>query len=264
MNNITNVEPDARAPFEFLVNSMLAIEKRRVATQVRLSHLEAQGKKDPESMELLKRLTDLEAYMDGRIAGLIEQHPVWPWASQVKGVGRENLAKIVGLVDINKADTVSSLWQFAGYGLNNGKAPKREAGQKLAYNATLRSMCWRLAGSLMKVGGSFYDYYLKEKEKYAARFRKEGRKIVASAKLPSKNGKRYEPEGMISEGHVHNMALRKMIKLFLACLWVSWREGLGLPTRPPYPIEKLGHDAKHLIRPEDMVDRERKELAVSV
>lgn len=268
MKKQNNGEPIIASPFEFLVNSTLHIEKLRVATQVRLKHLGFHGKIDPESTELLNRLIALETYGDGRIAERIKQHLAWAWARRVKGVGMENLAKIVGLVDINKADTVSSLHKFAGYSVEDGKAPKREAGKKLSYNSTLRSMCWRMAGSLMKAGGSFYSYYLKEREKYEIRFRNEGREIVKAEKLPTKNGKRYESKDVISEGHVHNMALRKMIKLFLACLWLSWREAAGLPTTSPYPIGVLGHSEDHLIRPEDMVDREskapKKELAVGV
>ncbi len=77
---------------------------------------------------------------------------------------------------------------------------------------------------------------------------------MPATKLPKdKNGKRYEPEGIISAGHVHNQALRKMIKLFLACLWLKWREAEGLPVTKPYAIDKLGHNS--YIDPWEMVDR---------
>jgi len=58
---------------------------------------------------------------------------------------------------------------------------------------------------------------------------------------------------MISEGHIHNMALRKMIKLFLVCLWVVWREEEGLSVTKPYAIDRLGHNS--YIGPWEMVDR---------
>ena len=58
---------------------------------------------------------------------------------------------------------------------------------------------------------------------------------------------------MIAEGHVHNQAMRKMVKLFLACLWLTWREAEGLPVAKPYAIDQLGHDS--YIAPWDMVDR---------
>jgi hypothetical protein len=162
----------------------------------------------------------------------------------VKGVGKENIAKVVALIDIARDDTPSSLWKFAGFSVEDGTAPKRhKGGGKLEYNSQLRSMCWRLGSSLLRAGGKFYGYYLKEKDKYYQRYENREVKIVPATSLPKKDGKRYEPEGMISEGHVHNMALRKMIKLFLACLWVVWREAEGLPVTKPYAIEKLGHNS---------------------
>ncbi len=244
-------------PFNFLVKSVLAIEGVRIAVQIRQSHLALRNRKDPETDELLRRLQEVEDYADGRMATLLTSHPAYPWFSRVKGVGQENIGKVIGLMDITKADTLSSLWSFAGFGVVNGKAPKREkGGGKLAYNSRLRTMCWRLGTSLLKGGGCFYEYYAREKEKYLVRYRAEGKKIIPAAQLPTRDGKRYEPEGVISEGHVHNQALRKMIKLFLASLWIVWREAEGLDTRNPYVIEKLGHAG--FISPWEMVDREEK------
>jgi hypothetical protein len=80
-------------------------------------------------------------------------------------------------------------------------------------------------------------------------------KIVPAASLPKVDGKKTETDKYISEGHIHNMALRKMIKLFLACLWLTWREGLGLSITKPYAIEKLGH--KSFIDPWEMADKAR-------
>lgn len=278
-------------PFAFLVDSMLRIEKSRVATQVRQSHLKLQNKVDPETNELLEKLVEVEKYLDGRIGRLIEAHPVWPWASRVKGVGRENLAKIVGLMDIEKVSKVSSIWKFAGFHVVDGKAPKPKLGEKLEYNKQLRSMCWRLAGAILKAGirqycvkcgeqrpakvqgiepicqcggrefeskpeTRFAEYYFRQKNSYEARYRKQGIKIVPTAQLPKEKGKVYEPPDMISEGHVHNQALRKMIKLFLSCLVVFWKDELQQPLRPLYVMEKLGH--QDLITPEEMTDRPAK------
>ncbi|MDI6883047.1 MAG: hypothetical protein QMC93_01045 [Patescibacteria group bacterium] len=247
-----------KRPFEFLVKSVLQIEKLRVAAQVRQTHLGKQNRKDLETDELLARIRVLENYADNRLGKLLEEHPAYLWFSRVKGVGRENIAKVVGLVDIDRANTISSLWKFAGYHVENGKAPKRQkGGGKLSYNSRLRSMSWRLGSSLLRARGKFYDFYSQEKEKYIQKCSQKGIKIVSASQLPKdEKGKRYEPEGVISEGHIHNYALRKMIKLFLACLWLVWRERVGLPIRPSYPIEHLGHTT--VIDPWEMVDRAMK------
>ncbi len=256
-----------------LVDAALVIEKLRVATQVRRTHLARQGKKDTETDKLLGRLVSLEEYAEARVTELIEAHPAYYWFTRVKGVGNENIAKVVGLIDIEKAHTVSGLWKFAGWDVQNGAAPKRKKGKKLSYNSQLRVMTWRLGVSLLRAKGLFYHYYLKEKDKYHHKYINKGFKIIATPtgrfcpqcerEVKAKAAKycpdcgaplrqKQEPEGVIFEGHLHKMALRKMIKLFLSLLWVVWREAQGLSTRVPYPAQYLGHD--HMIEPEEMCD----------
>ena len=263
-----------------IVDAALAIEKIRVAAEVRQSHLAKRHKHDPETDELLRRINDLEVFVDGRVAHLILTHPAYPWFSLVKGVGGENIAKVVAPIDIEKANTISSLWKFAGWAPDKeGKAMRRvKGGGKLEYNSQLRSMCWRLAGSLKRAKGKFYQYYIQEKDKYTERFENQGYKILATpqgkwtclncgaswnkqreitpccANQQIEKKLREEPPGVIWKGHLDAMAVRKMIKMFLACLWLVWREAEGLPVTAPYSIEKLGHSK--LISPWEMVDSE--------
>lgn len=312
-----------------LVNANLAIEKLRVSSEVRQSHLALQGNADPDTAELHEKLLELEKWSDKKIATLLKEHPAYSWFSKIRGVGLENVAKIIGLVrveppdylicpechnevrfdnegdklklvgtkcpaceigllkEVPYADTISALWSFAGYSVDeNGKAPKRKAGEKLGYNSTLRSMAWRLAGSILKAGlrqkcldcgeivsssndncpkckssrlkkvgiSKFAQYYLNQKERYTIRFQNEGIKLLPQNKIPKKDGVSLEGHGYISEGHLHQMAQRKLIKLFLSLLFISWREGLQLPYRSPYAIEQLKH--KDYMKPEDFVDKE--------
>jgi len=117
----------------YLVKTMLAIEKIRVSTQVRNTHLQKRNQKDETCVELQKMLVKVEAFVDHTIAEAIENHPAFPWFSQVKGIGKENIAKVVGLVDISKATYVSSLWKFAGFAVDDGKAPRAKRGKKLEF-----------------------------------------------------------------------------------------------------------------------------------
>ena len=99
----------------------------------------------------------------------------------------------------------------------------------------------------------FAKYYLQEKTKYIDRQISRGGKVVPASELPKDaTGKKYEIEGIISEGHIHNMALRKLIKLFIACLWLVWREAESLPLTKPYALEVLHHSS--LIDPWKMCD----------
>lgn len=238
-----------------LVDASLVIEKLRVALQVRQSHLKLQGRIDSETDEFLRMVQDLENYADMRVADLIKTHPAYHWFNLVKGIGKENIGKVVAPIDIVEANTISSLWKFAGFSVEDGRAPTRKHGVKLNYNSQLRSMCWRLGSSLLRARGKFYDYYGRQKSKSQERCESEGIKVVPATSLPKKDGKRYEPADMISEGHLHNRAMRKMIKLFLACLWLAWREAEGLPVTKPYAIDQLKHDS--FIDPWEMIDRAR-------
>lgn len=210
-----------------------------------------------------------------------------------QGFRKNKKTKKLELVDLPFASTISGVWSFSGMGLDeDGKAMKPRKGETLPYNSELRSMWWRLGSSILKAGlrqkcskcgqlvgqaatkpGSpgehkcagaefttvattkFANYYLGEKAKDTQRHLSRGWKIVPAAELPrDSNKKKYEPEGTISEGHIHNRASRKMIKLFQACLFLVWREAEGLPPTKPYAIDKLGHDS--MIDPWKMVDRE--------
>jgi len=229
---------------------------------------------DPATEEVLAELVTLEKKLDKRIGALLSQHPAYPWFSKVKGIGKENIAKVIGPIDINVADTISSLWKFAGYHVVDEHAPKPEKGVKLEYNAQLRVMVWRLVGSLLKAKGKFYDYYLHEKEAISARCKQDGILImptpagkvcVACAKVaavvtakycPDCGGKldtKSEPPGVMYAGHLHARAIRKTAKMFLSMLWVTWREAEGLPTRPPYVIDRLKHTKLYV--PEEFTDK---------
>ncbi len=303
-----------------------------------------------------------EAEMNAIVAEELKKHPAYSWFSRVQGIGNENIAKVVGMLDISRAPFISSFWKYAGMHVVNvevmpeqqvaeveksiiglaaklealkkkmaagkeetaavmtvstvgtlvdrlsqrldqpfevekrGFAPRRIAGgPKLQYNKELRTMCFRLAGSILKSGIRYYcmrcneqrppakiedpvcekcggkefgpkpiskfaAFYMREKAKLVSKYQSHGMIIVPTMELPKDDqGRIFEPIGTISEGHVHMQAQRKMIKLFLACLHIVWREAEGLPPTKPYAFGILGHDPVSYIKPEDMLDKpERK------
>lgn len=260
-----------------LIESSLKIEKMRIASQIRLSHLSLNSQTDPETVELEKRIEDLEKWVDGRVKVLVKTHPAYPWFHRVKGIGGENIGKVLYPINIQEADTISALWRFCGFAVIDGHSDKRTQGEKLHYSNELRSMCWRLSKSLIRANGKFYAYYIHEKDSLMERCARQGIKVLATPsgkwlctsceKSATKKVElegccenphlvkklREEPEGVMWLGHLDMMALRKMIKLFLGCLWLVWRETEHLPTRAPYAIERLEHTT--LIDPWSMVDR---------
>ena len=308
-----------------MVNAMLTLDKLLTSSKVRQTHLKKQGRRDPETDSFIIQTQLLKDYVAERVAKFLHGHPAYYWFSRIKGVGDENIAKVVGLLDIHKAGpgktqtTISSFWMYAGMATGeDGHAMKRVKGEKLRYNNTLRSMCWRLGSALKRAGlrqkceacgnlfgstekdgtdrencpkcggkkfgivatSKFGQAYLDVKAAYEARFDREGIKVLptppgnwgcincgASFAKKTDIGEccadqhiertlKEEPAGVIWKGHLENMAMRKVIKIFLGCLWLVWAEKVGVPVRPPYAVEKLGHSST--ISPWDMVDRPEK------
>lgn len=42
-------------------------------------------------------------------------------------------------------------------------------------------------------------------------------------------------------GHIHNRAIRKVSKIFLAHVWQTWRRQQGLEATEPYAKQLLGY-----------------------
>jgi hypothetical protein len=173
-----------------------------------------------------------------------------------RGVGPTMAGIILSAFDIDLADTVSKMWSFAGLrpipcfrcktchavvdGLSyahpkgkclwvgkelpegavyaSGKAQRPQRGEKLHYNSFLRTkLVGVLAPVLLKCNSPWRKHY----DDYKLR--------KASAKWG------------LSDAHRHQAAMRYMIKMLLQDIYKEWRTFLGLPARPPYAEEYLGH-----------------------
>lgn len=177
----------------------------------------------------------------------------------IKGVGPTMAGVMLAEIDIHKCETVSALWRYAGLApipckrcleckdvvkpqgdsyvhefkrlkpcalktvpaemtYDSAKSEKPKKGEKLHYNKFLHSkLLGVLSEVLLRTGSpyrSFYDNY--------------------KHRLVSGNKGR-------DDGHRHRMALRYMVKMLLLDIHKAWREMEGLPVRPSYQEEYLGH-----------------------
>jgi len=183
---------------------------------------------------------------------------------------------------IERLATPSKLWKYEGFNVDSetGKVPKRRAGQRVSFNMELRPALYRLGSSLLRAKGIWYcgsndDGYSPGYEGYRGRIteRKAGVKVVPTpagrvclncnieviAKktlyCPDCGEKltlKQEPAGYLFLGHLHMMAMREMLKDFSICMWLVWREALGLPITQPYKVVKLNHKP---IDPWEMIDK---------
>jgi hypothetical protein len=167
----------------------------------------------------------------------LEEFPIYVhFLKQVKGCGAAMSGVILSEFDIERAQYASSLWKYAGYDVasnGQGRSRKKEHLEEQSYvdkdgqpqkkmgitfNPFLKTKLYVLATCMIKVKGTYrgiYDNYKNRLENMPAHAEK-------------------------SKGHRNNMAMRYMIKRFLADLYREWRTIEGLPVAAEYSEAKLG------------------------
>jgi len=195
-----------------------------------------------------------EKEIEKMLKKILKRFPIYnDYLLHVKGVGEIAAGWIIGEFDINKATTVSKMWQFAGLnpGLVKGKkrvdhedgkvefvetgemirGDKLTPGHVSPFNQNLRTA---LVGVLADGFIKQQNYYAMEfYYPYKARLEQEESTVLHVGKE-----KQWKD---VNKGHRDRAAKRYMIKMFLKDLYVAWRTIEGLPVRPSYQEEYLGH-----------------------
>jgi len=209
----------------------------------------------PSIVDAWQNGQEIETKLAKALQSELKGIPVYEnFLKEVKGCGPLMSAVIIAEYDIEKATTVSKLWQFTG--LNPGmvrglkatgskkegtfklvksdgmvRGDRRTPGFMSPFNGWLRTkMCGVLAGSFLKSNSPYREYY----DNMKTRLENEERCIAGTDKPWCKEKK----------GHRDKAAKRYMIKMFLRDLYVAWRELEELPVRPSYQEEYLGKKHK--------------------
>jgi hypothetical protein len=204
------------------------IQKARIQFGNRLTAIENGADESPYRSYLKKwysRFDEIEKELDKSIADLSEDFPIIARMTRVKGVGKTLAMKVAVMIDIQRADTISALWRYAGYAVVDGEREKPRKGEKLHYNARLKSTCYLIGSSFLKSNSPYRRIYDEAKVYYQAN----------------------RPDW--TKAHVHNASMRKMIKIWLAHLWMVWREMEGLPVTQPWIADESPHH--RIMKPEE-------------
>jgi hypothetical protein len=182
-----------------------------------------------------ERLKFMEVEVQGDMARFLTGNPAWVWMSTVKGVGPTLACKIIaGIDDIGRFDTISKLWSFAGYGLHPNEdgtlvIQRLHKGETSTFNQKLKTALYLLAASFLKSRSKYSEIYYNAVEHY---------KVTHAEWTPK---------------HRQNAAMRKMSKIFLACLWIAWRQEEKLAIREPWIIGKGEHT--RFYKPEEFSEK---------
>jgi hypothetical protein len=172
------------------------------------------------------------------------------WAYDQIGIGPVLASGLAAHIDVTKADSISAVWKFAG------QAPgfdRKVKGTKLPYNARLKTLCWKLGESFVKVSGKegaiygrlYAEFKAEEiRRNEAGLYKEAAARELAAKKFKAEDSvtKKRLKEGKLSDAHLHARAKRRAVKIFLAHYYMEGRKARGLTVREPYATTILGHD----------------------
>ena len=217
-----------------LYASFKEIQKLRVSTSNRLW-----SNGDDFNGGTLSTLETLEKDIIKEMKKELENYPIWEWLKPIKGINCATAAGLIASVnDIGRFECVGSLWSYFALDVVDGHAPRREKGKEYNKHLKGKSLILGIIGdSFIKQRTPHYrDIYDNEKIKQ--------RKLHPEA-VPTGNKTGFKKK--YTDMHVHRMAIRKMMKRFIADYWVMDRQLNGFPTKPPYVHDVLKH--KHYVNP---------------
>jgi hypothetical protein len=192
---------------------------------------------------LIAQYIDLEEYEEQhfrRLGSLLKEFRVYnEFLKGVTGVGPALAGVIISEINIHNSLYPSSLWKYAGLDVapdGRGRSRRKEHLVKRQYIdadgnlAEKDSVTFnpRLKTKLVGVLGTSF-------------LRCKGCKYRQVYDNYKHRLEHHEVHKTTSLGHRHNMAIRYMVKRFLADLYVAWRTIEGLPVSSEYHEGKLGH-----------------------
>lgn len=251
----------SQAEARFFVDLYYQIQDYRIQAGNQVSATE---RGEDESSGLVAWLQDNMLRLEGDCKRLLDVYSdskaVGRWSKSICGIGPVIAAGLLAHIDIEKAPTVGHIWRFAGLDPTSdwGK------GEKRPWNARLKTLCWKIGESFVKVSNNPKDVYghLWRERKETEEKRNEAGELADQAAVKLRDNKigkdtdayKAYAQGKLPPAHIHARAKRWAVKLFLAH-WheVAYMDRFGIKPPAPYPIAILGH--AHIIEAPGIVEK---------
>ncbi len=247
----------SKAEVRFLVDMYYMVQEWRIQSGNRVRSLRETG----EPHGVIAWFHGQSHILENQIKKALDYYSqstwIGEWARSIVGIGPVIASALEAYIDIEKAPTVGHVWRYAGL----DPTCEWKKGNKRPWNAGLKTICWKIGESFVKVSGREHDiygkYYLARKE-YEQEKNKRGDYADQAMKKLEKfrigkdtDAYNWYINGQLPPGHIHARAKRWAVKLFLAH-WhhAYYRIQYGSDPPLPYPIEFLGHE--HYIPPPNL------------
>ena len=232
----------------FLVDAYYQMQNNRIRADAQVRSLRDSEEPHDVLRWLGAQSDSLENQIKRALGRYADGQPLGEWAQSIVGIGPVITAGLLAHIDISKAPTVGHIWRFAGL----DPTQRWEKGQKRPWNASLKTLCWKIGESFVKVSGrddAFYgQIYAERKALELSRneslaFADQAKQALERKKFgkDTEARKHYE-SGHLPPAHIHARAKRYAVKLFLAHYHERGFKLLhGIDPPLPYPIAHLGH-----------------------
>ena len=195
---------------------------------------------------LADQSTTLEKQVLRALDRYTQGHKMGSWMRGIYGIGPVISAGLLAHIDITKAPTVGHIWSFAGLD------PRRtwEAGKVRPWNASLKTLCWKVGQSFMKFSNQpecVYGQLYRQRKDYEIQRNEAGGNAEVAKEKASKVGKTTDAYksysiGKLPPAHIDARARRWAVKIFLSHLHAEWyRRHFNQEPPKPFAIAILGH-----------------------
>lgn len=230
----------------YLVDAYYLVQGNRIAAGNQVHALD-KSEEPHEVIDWLAKQNDvLESQIRRALDHWTDGQELGVWCKSIIGIGPVITAGLMAHIDITRAPTAGHIWSFAGL---NPEA-RWEKGQKRPWNARLKTLCWKIGESFVKVSGnpnSTYGRIYRERKTLEEQRNGAGQFAEQAAQLAKKFDKATEAYKHLSAGRlppaqIHARAKRYAVKLFLAHYHgVAYKLHFGVEPPKPYAIAILGH-----------------------
>lgn len=143
------------AEVRFLCDAYYQMQSNRIRADGQIRSMKPNGEPHAVLDWLSNKSSRLEAQVKAALGVYCMSQHVGRWSRSVKGIGPVLGAGLMAHIDITKAPTVGHIWGFAGL----DPTKKWEKKTKRPWNAFLKTLCWKIGESFVKVSGRQDAFY---------------------------------------------------------------------------------------------------------
>lgn len=232
----------------YIVDLYYQIQDYRISSNNQAKALERSEEPNYLISSVKATFADIESDIKAVLTKWAKQRPEGEWLNSISGIGPVISAGLMSYLRCADYETVGHIWSYAGLLPEH----RRRKGQRISWNPKVKTLCWKIGESFVKVQNRDSDIYgqvyvarkaLETERNERGEYAEQAKQILEEFNYERETAtKAFYESGKLPPSHIHARAKRYAVKLFLSHYHHVCYE-LAHGKAPPYPyvIEHLGH-----------------------